>query len=109
MSELFRWIGGRQIKEYYYEKMKIYSFWRIDCYLIRWGAGTAIGNHLDIVDGKKHYRFNIRLKGEKDKLYIIGKTIFHWWRFCLFRPDKYLHGLKPTMKSGLLLSFGLAI
>ena len=29
-----RWIKGRQ--NYFYEKLKIYSFWRVDCYFIKY-------------------------------------------------------------------------
>lgn len=107
---LFKWITGRQsTQEFYYQRLKIYSFWRTDCYLIRWGKGTAVGNHLDKVKGYKHYRLNIRLMGDKKKLFVIGKPIFHFWRICFFRPDKYLHGLKPTDKKGLLISFGFIL
>lgn len=107
MYDLFKWVDGRQIK--HYKKMKIYSFWRVDCYLIKYSAGTAVGNHKDTIEGYKHYRLNILLKGEMDKLAMIGKPIFKWWRVILFRPDLYLHCLKPTSKAGLILSFGWKI
>jgi hypothetical protein len=87
-------------------KMKIYSFWRIDCYLIRYGKGTMIGLHKDEIKGYKHYRLNILLKGEDDKLFVHGKPIFRCCRVILFRPDMQLHGVETTNKSALLLSFG---
>src|SRR5690242_12724628 len=67
MTDLFKWVGGRQCKEFYYERMKIYSFWRIDCYLIRWGAGSAVPDHKDEIKGYKHYRLNILLRGDKSR------------------------------------------
>ena len=100
-----RWIKGRQ--NYFYEKLKIYSFWRVDCYFIKYSKGCAVGYHTDDVPGKKHFRLNIQLKG-KNRLCHIDNLIKKRGRFDLFRADK-LHSFGVTLEDGLILSFGIAV
>jgi len=102
---IFKWENGRQ--NYYYEKLKIYSFWRIDCYLIRYSRACAVGYHTDDVENKKHYRMNIQLKGI-DRLCHIDNMNCKKKIIRIFRADK-LHSFGPTLESGLILSFGLAL
>lgn len=100
-----KWSKGRQ--DCFYEKLKIYSFWRIDCYLIRYSKGLAISYHTDDVPGKKHYRLNIQLLG-KNRLCHMDNLIKKRGVFDLFRADK-LHSFGVTLERGLILSFGLAV
>ena len=106
---MMEWTRGR-LTEYFYEKMKIFSFWRMDCYLIRYSAGCGVGYHTDLVPGKKHYRLNIQLKGI-DKLCLLDDlrgTFNKPKRFRVFRADR-MHAFGPTEEAGLILSFGVAI
>lgn len=102
---MMRWTHGRQ--NYYYEKLKIFSFWRMDCYLIRYTEGCAIGYHTDDVPGFKHYRMNIQLKGV-NTLCVLSKCALLRKRIAVFRSDT-LHSFGPTLEKGLILSFGLII
>lgn len=103
-----KWEDGRQNS--YYQKMKIFSFWSMDCYLIRYSKGCAVGYHTDDIPGKKHYRMNLQLKGV-DRLCLLDnlKSSFKNPKFIrIFRADK-MHSFGPSMESGLILSFGLAV
>ncbi len=102
---MMKWQKGRQ--NYYYEKLKIFSFWRIDCYFIRYSKGCAVGYHTDNVKGFRHYRCNIQLKGI-NRLYCLDKPIHKSKRITLFRSDK-MHSFGITMEKGLILSFGLIL
>lgn len=100
-----KWVNGRQ--NIYYQKLKIYSFWRIDCYLIRYSKGCAVGYHTDEVEGKRHYRINIQIRGV-NRLCHVDNLAKKRGRFDLFRADK-MHSFGITKESGLILSFGLAL
>ena len=100
-----KWHVGRQ--NYFYEKLKIYSFLNVDCYLIRYSPGCAVAYHTDDVPGKKHYRLNIQLKGI-NRLCELDRLTKKQRRFTLFRADK-LHSFGVTLEKGLILSFGVAL
>jgi hypothetical protein len=99
------WTPGRQ--NYFYHKLKIYSFWKIDCYLIRYSKGLAIGYHVDDVPGHKHYRLNIQLRGI-NRLCLLEDLNRKMGRFTWFRSDR-MHSFGITLEPGLILSFGFAI
>jgi hypothetical protein len=98
-------VKGRQ--NYFYNKLKIYSFWRFDCYLIGYSAGCAVGYHTDDVANKKHYRLNIQLLG-KNRLCHTDNFLKLRGRFDLFRADR-MHSFGVTLEKGLILSFGVCI
>jgi hypothetical protein len=100
---MFNWIPGRQSEQY--EKLKIFSFWFLDCYLIRYQAGFQLPIHTDPVENKKHYRLNIVLRGENA---YVGNYIFKFYRIVCFRSD-LPHGTKIITKPRLILSFGWVI
>lgn len=97
---MFKWIPGRQLGQY--EKMKIFSFSFLDCYLIRYKADFQLPIHTDLVENKKHYRLNIVLRGEDA---YIGSHIFRFPKIVCFRSD-LPHGTKLLTKPRLVLSFG---
>lgn len=99
-----KWTKGRQ--NYFYEKLKLFSFWRMDCYLIRYSKGCAIGYHTDDVPGFKHYRCNIQLRGIDRLCCPEEKPLVKRKRITVFRSDK-LHSFGITLENGLILSFGL--
>ena len=98
-----KWQKGRQKGQY--EKLKLFSFICIDCYLIRYKPGYQLPMHIDKVEGKKHYRLNILLKGEDA---YVGEYLFKIGRVVCFRSD-LLHGTTKLTKKRMLLSFGWAI
>ena len=100
------WIKGRQGTGYL--KKKIWSRFNTDCWLIKYKPSQIIPTHTDPVEGKKHFRLNIVLKGKG--VFICEKTIlclFH--RIILFRPDKYEHSMINLSKERLVLSIGMVI
>lgn len=97
-----KWHPGRQNPSY--EKFMLWNFWRCDCYLIRYKAGSAVDWHFDpCKEGYKHYRLNIRIYGEDA---FLGRVIWRWWRFILFRPDITCHAVKRLKSRRLILSIG---
>lgn len=83
------WEEGRLKTGYRKKKLAAGKNW--DCWLIDYPEGAYLVPHLDKVEGKRHYRFNIRLRGAD---LFEGETIFRWWRFVFFRPDIMLHSVK---------------
>lgn len=105
----FKWYKGRQPVEekFYYEKMKIFQIYKMDCYLIRYTRGCAVGYHKDEVSGHKHYRLNIQITG-KNRLCILRDFNRKMGKITFFRADEE-HSFGITMEKGLILSFGIAI
>lgn len=103
--KLWTWEQGR-IQFTTYFRFTLWYFrvgkWGFDAYLLKYPKADILPYHIDEVKGGKHYRMNIRLKGEA-KFFLAGKVIHK--RIICFRPDKYIHSLwinSPTLK----LSFG---
>lgn len=105
--KMFTWIPGRQIGSYW--KFPILAFFLCDIYILRFPKGCSVIKHKDPVsEGFNHYRLNILLKKSRDpndRMYTLGK-VYRWWRFEVFRPDLYEHGLCPISDSMWLLSLG---
>lgn len=97
------WRKGRQGDGY--EKLKIFHLPFLDCWLIRYNKGFKLPIHSDGVEGKRHYRLNILIKGEDA---YIGNSIFRWWRVVLFRADMP-HGTRELTRNRLIFSLGWAI
>lgn len=107
LKSRFAWQYGRQ--NYYYQKFKLYSFYRCDAYLVRYGRGTAIGWHADETPGFAHYRINIQLRGVNRTEFFPDpniKPIYHSNWLSIFRADKVLHCMGISLEKGLILSFG---
>lgn len=105
-----KWESGRQDATSSLKKLKIWSKWNTDCYLLKFDAGSKIDEHLDVVEGKKHYRFNITLNGEWE--FITGdsnySTLQRMGSYHLFRPDTTKHSAN-IFTNCKILSIGVAI
>lgn len=105
---LWRWgqdchrAGYRIFTLFYHHKT------RSDCYLFHYPEGSWIPKHKDPAKYGPHYRFNITIKRPvAGGVFECQKVIWKWWRFCLFRADKYYHQVTPITKgSRWVLSFG---
>jgi hypothetical protein len=86
------WIRGRIGDGY--SKLKLWSFYRFDAWILKYPPGSHTGEHLDSVPtGYKHYRLNIVLRKAEGKFF--GADLFHIGdRVILFRPDKMWHSAR---------------
>lgn len=104
-----KWELGRQGGEYLKHKIFNSTWFRIDCYLLKFPLHSVIRPHLDPAPkGWNHYRINIVLKKAKagGKFYCLY-PIINWKRIKLFRPDISIHGVtKITKGQRLVLSIG---
>lgn len=99
-----KWQKGNQ-----YDKLPLWKF-RIfntvfDAFILYYHQPTFLGWHRDIVEGAKHYRLNIKLKG-KSTLFIEGENVQKSINFPIvfFRSDLYPHSVDvrtPTIKLSL--------
>lgn len=100
---------GRQNTGYW--KLKLFSFYFMDCYILYYPVNSYIPVHTDAVSKGKHYRLNCTIKKpEKGGNFIVEKSIFRTKRFTLFRPDIYKHEL-TKIESGtrIVLSIGVLL
>jgi hypothetical protein len=123
---MFNWVKGRQNTGY--EKLKIFQFLNMDCYILRYKVGDYIPWHTDPVPGKRHYRLNFELKQAE----IGGTCLYMPWansddelnyqrrkacfilsdnrRFVLFRSDIIPHKVTKIEKgTRIVLTFGIAL
>jgi len=103
-----KWEMGRQDATSSLLKKKIWSKWNTDCYLLKFRAGSEIGEHLDPVEGKRHYRFNLTLWGKWNLFKGIYGNIQEAGDFHFFRPDKERHSAN-IIEDTMVLSIGIAI
>ena len=99
------WTEGRQGTGYF--KIKIFSFFRVDCYILKFPKSSKIPSHLDICPGYAHHRINIVLKRpvRGGELSLDGKSITG--RVIYFRPDKEVHEVSEILSgTRYVLSFG---
>jgi hypothetical protein len=110
--KMFQWNKGRQKGAY--EKLPILNSRLLGCdaYILRFPRGCSVMKHKDpVAEGYRHYRMNVILKKPsnfRDRMYILG-PIKRWWRFEIFRPDLYEHGLQPINESMWMLSMGCRV
>ena len=106
MNKVFKWTLGRQsTPQYFYYKFKIFSLWRMDCYLIKYCKACAVGYHKDEVPGFNHYRCNIQLRGINRLCCTYPSYKEHKNRITIFKADEP-HSFGMTLESGLILSVG---
>jgi len=98
------WKRGRQGTGYF--KKNIFHSNFCDLLWIFYPKETFIPTHQDKIDGKKHFRLNIRMYGP-DSYH--GNYLFKWKRIVLFRPDIMPYSVERVAEKRLILSFGLAI
>lgn len=104
--KLWRWDGGRQNAVYRKFTLLFSKLLGADAYILHIPRGTAIPKHTDAVKGKRHYRFNITLRG-KIWMQVQGGRVYrlsHW--FSYFRPDLLVHWADAVEYDTYLFSFG---
>ncbi|WYW02045.1 hypothetical protein Pori4_00173 [Pseudomonas phage vB_PpuM-Pori-4] len=100
----FTWVQGRAGQ---YRKMLLFQWRSGDCYLIRYMDKQGIAWHVDPVEGKRHWRLNIVLKGSTSAFQCPEAKIKG--RFNLFRPDinrhrVLCHGPRLVLSIGWVLT-----
>jgi len=98
-----RWQRGRGGTGY--RKLLLAQGRTWDFYVIDYPAGVALHEHTDPVDGRRHFRVNVRLRG--DDTYV-GESLWRTPRIVVFRPDIMPHGAGASKTRRVLLSFGCA-
>jgi len=97
----FKWEIGRQQSGYYKMLIATSKFpipW--DFYILKYPINSAIGEHVDPVTDRAHYRLNIIVKKpKKGGQFFCEKCIINTPRIKLFRPDLYKHSL-TTIEEG---------
>lgn len=106
---MFKWVKGRLNGGY--DKLLITTLrWPIpfDLYLLRFPEGSEIKEHVDPVDGKRHYRLNIIIKKAKEGgLATNREPIYENRRIKLFRPDISPHAVSKVLSgTRYVLSLG---
>ena len=104
LSERFRWRQGRQGSGY--RKMLLASGGCWDCYLLHYPIGSHVPVHHDPVEGRRHFRLNVTLRGAADAVQLLGSHIARGHRWLLFRPDVVSHHVLPIERPRLVLSIG---
>lgn len=115
------WEEGRQGTGY--RKMLLGVGDRWDLYLLHFPPGSSAPLHVDVVDGKDHFRLNLRLMGEDCFQAFLAKgpanfrvltkepgliRKFLRGRLVVFRPDLLLHEVRPSDRDRYVLSLGFA-
>ena len=103
-----KWESGRQDATSSIKKLKIWSRWNTDCYLLKFPKGCEVDNHTDPVEGKRHYRLNITIYGKWNFFKGIYGHIRSMGSFDFFRPDIIEHSAN-VIEDTMVISFGLSI
>jgi hypothetical protein len=101
---LFRWERGRQ--DTGYRKLLLARGGRWDLYVLDYPPGTSIPTHTDPVEGRKHWRANLVLWGERA---FEGDAALRVGPLVVFRPDVMPHGVATVERRRVVLSFGVAV
>jgi hypothetical protein len=99
-----RWQPGRQGTGY--RKLLLAQGRRWDLYVLDYPPGTAIPTHTDPVPGRRHWRANLVLWGERT---FHGEAALRWGPLVVFRPDVTPHSVTKVTRRRIVLSFGVAI
>jgi hypothetical protein len=97
-----KWTKGRQKSGY--RKLTIFQFNWIDLHIIDYPKGSSIPIHRDPIEGKQHWRLNLKLLGEDN---FVGSGI-KIGPLRVFRSD-FPHEVKPVSRRRIMISLGLAI
>lgn len=101
------WRPGRQYADYDKLLLARSPRWRWDAYLLRYPEGSFIPPHRDVVEGFRHYRFNVLLRQPSwGGLFYTEAPIYITKRIKFFRSD-FEHAVSKVGKGGrLMLSIG---
>jgi hypothetical protein len=104
--KLWKWQEGRQ-SHCKYLKFPLWYFkiWKFgfDAYILKYPKNGILPYHFDKIDNAKHYRLNIKLKGNSE--FRIDGGPYKYQKFVFFRPDLQNHCLYIENKT-IKLSFG---
>ena len=100
-----KWESGRQDATSSIQKLKIWSRWNTDCYLLKFDKGCVIDDHKDPVEGKRHFRFNLTIYGKWNFFKGIYGDTQEMGDFHLFRPDITEHSAN-VIDDTVVLSIG---
>ena len=100
----FRWQPGSQGTGY--RKLLVARGRRWDLYVLDYPSGTSIPTHVDPVPGRRHWRANLVMWGERA---FDGDAVLRLGPLVLFRPDVMPHGVTKVSRRRVVLSFGVAI
>lgn len=106
------WEKGRQVGGYLKRKLFCCMSKKlsVDCYLIKYPTNSFIPEHVDPVDGHRHYRFNMVIQKAYSGGFFVKNGKRQDGNFHFFRPDVDRHAVtKITTGERMVLSFGLAI
>jgi hypothetical protein len=98
-----RWQPGRQGTGY--RKLLLTRGQDWDLYLIDYPPGTSVPVHTDPVPGRRHWRANLVLAGERA---FEGDSVLELGPLMVFRPDTTPHSVKKVTRRRLVLSLGVA-
>jgi len=99
-----RWQPGRQGTGY--KKLLVAQGRHWDLYVLDYPAGTSIPTHLDPVPGRRHWRANLVVWGERA---FEGDTVLRVGPFVVFRPDVMPHAVTTVRRRRIVLSLGVAV
>jgi hypothetical protein len=100
----FRWQPGRQGTGY--RKLLLAQGRRWDLYVLDYPRGTSIPTHVDPVPGRRHWRANLVLWGERS---FQGAAVLRIGPLVVFRPDVTPHAVEQVTRRRVVLSFGVAL
>lgn len=105
-----RWEEGRQRTGYRKMLLGLGRSW--DAYILHYPAKVGIPMHVDRVRGKRHFRLNVVLAGDR-KAFVCSSSdprpLFNRWGVALFRPDLTRHCVLPGKGPRWVLSLGCAL
>ena len=105
---MFKWQPG--IQNTGYNKIRIFEFKNMDCYIIRYPVGSRIPLHKDPVENKKHYRITLIKPSKRGGIFYCDKTLYRNRYLVFFRPDLHTHCVTEVKeKSRYVLSIGWTI
>jgi hypothetical protein len=79
---------------------------RWDLYVLDYPPGTRIPTHVDPVPGRRHWRANLVLWGERA---FEGDAVLRLGPLVVFRPDVMPHAVARVTRRRVVLSFGVAV
>ena len=100
----FPWQPGRQGTGY--RKLLVAHGRRWDLYVLDYPPGTSIPTHVDPLPGRRHWRANLVMWGERA---FEGNAVLRFGPLVLFRPDLMPHGVAKVSRRRVVLSFGVAV
>lgn len=116
LRDIFRWRPGRQGTGYRKMLLAESSWLGFDVYLLDYPPGVGIPRHTDPVEGKKHHRINVVLRGSLVAFHVVvpSSGLVQPWmlrsflggRVVKFRPDVLEHGVTAGEGRRLVLSIG---